>query len=353
MQATDDSALLREYAANASGDAFAVLVARHINLVYSVAFRQAGQAHEAQEITQAVFIILARKAGQLRHDRALASWLFQTTRLTANNFLRSERRRLIREQEAFMQSTLNESGNEVWPAIAPLLDTAVAGLSEKDRRAILLRFYEGRNMLEVGAALGASEDAAKKRVQRAVEKLRGFFARRGVVVPAAVLSAAISANSVQAAPAMLTKVVTATAFAKGATASALTLTLIKGALKIMAWSKMKTAIVAGVVVLLTTGAATMLIVHHQRAVAQEEIPRAAWKFAGYADPPSALMSFLFVAICQSDRTAFEASLSPGQQRVYRLVIKRNMELPQHLSEADVVADHFKRVSEGWQCRLTK
>ena len=168
----DDSALLREYLENASDDAFASLVARHVNLVYSVALRQTGKPHQAEEITQAVFVILAKKASQLRSAKALSSWLFQTTRLTANNYIRSENRRHHREQEAYMQSILNESGAEVWPRIAPLLDTAVAGLREKDRQAIVLRFYEGKNLQDVGLVLGTSKDAAEKRVGRALEKLR-------------------------------------------------------------------------------------------------------------------------------------------------------------------------------------
>src|ERR1035438_6174095 len=143
MQPMDDSALLRQYAENNSDEAFAALVTRHVNLVYSVALRQVGNPHAAEEITQAVFIILAKRAAQLRHDKALSSWLFQATRLTANNFVRSETRRHRREEEAYMQSVLDEAGTEIWPRIAPLLDDAVAGLREKDRQAIVLRFYEG------------------------------------------------------------------------------------------------------------------------------------------------------------------------------------------------------------------
>ena len=259
MQSTDDSALLRQYAWNNSEEAFAALVARYVNLVYSIALRQVGNPHHAEEITQAVFIILAKKAGELRNDKALSSWLFQVTRLTANNFLRSEMRRQHREQEAFMQSTLNESESEAWTQIAPLLDTAVAGLNEKDRRAILLRFYEGRNLHEVGAVLGASEDAAKKRVNRALEKLQKFFLKRGIASTTAIITAAISANSVQAAPVALAKSVTAVAIAKGAAASGSTLTLIKGALKIMAWTKAKTAAVATVAVMLTASTTTLVI----------------------------------------------------------------------------------------------
>ena len=135
----------------------------------------------------------------------------------------------------------------------------MAGLSRADHHAVVLRFFDGKSMKEVGAALGASEDAAKMRVNRAVEKLRRFFARRGVVVSVAVLTAAISANSVQSAPATLAKTATAVALAKGATASTPTLTLIKGALKIMAWTKAKTALMAGVVMLLAAGTATVAV----------------------------------------------------------------------------------------------
>src|SRR5580698_8349385 len=104
MQVMDDSALLRQYAENHSDEAFAALVARHINLVYSVALRNVGNPHEAGEITQIVFIILANKAAQLREAKALSTWLFQVTRLAANNFIRSESRRHHRETEAYMQS---------------------------------------------------------------------------------------------------------------------------------------------------------------------------------------------------------------------------------------------------------
>src|SRR6266576_812567 len=107
------------------------------------------------------------------------------------------------DESALLQTVLDESGNDTWRHIAPLRDTAVASLNEKDRQAIMLRFYEGRNLREVGAALGASEDAAEKRVSRAVERLREFFAKRGVTVGASGLVVVLSANAVQAAPAGL------------------------------------------------------------------------------------------------------------------------------------------------------
>jgi RNA polymerase sigma factor (sigma-70 family) len=350
MQSTDDSVLLRQYAGNNSGDAFAALVTRHINLVYSVALRQVGNPHHAEEITQVVFIILAKKAGELRHDKALSSWLFRVTRLTANNFVRSEIRRQRREQEAFMRTILNESGNEAWPGIAPLLDTAVAGLSEKDRRAILLRFYEGRNLSEVGAVLGASEDAAKKRVNRAVEKLRVFFTKRGVVLPATVLTAAISANSAQAAPAMLAKTITAVAMTKGVAASGSTLTLINGALKLMAWTNMKTVVVVGVVVILTAGTTTVVVQHQPHfpkpqaiSAAETVFPKSTWNFAGFTDPQSALVSALW-AQTKSNSKTFLASLTPEGKQKQQAQIKDTMRKTGK-SEAVVFAESARRMDK--------
>jgi RNA polymerase sigma factor (sigma-70 family) len=252
MHELDDNALLREFAKRGSEAAFAELVARHVNKVYSVALRHTRSPCQAEEITQAVFVILARKAGRLGQNVILSGWLYQTARLTAVTLIRSEIRRARREQEALMQTAPNESEPDVWPHIAPLLDDAMAGLSETDRHAVVLRYFDGKSLKEVGAALGGSEDAAKMRVSRAVEKLRNFFAKRGVTTSAAALTVTLSANSVQSAPALLAKSVTAIAVAKGVTASSTTLTLIKGALKTMAWTKMKTTAVASAVIVLAT-----------------------------------------------------------------------------------------------------
>lgn len=158
-----------------------------------------------------------------------------------------------------MQSVLDESGTEVWPRIAPLLDTAVADLREKDRQAIVLRFYEGRNLREVGLALGASEDAAEKRVSRALDRLRKSFTKKGVSSTTAIIAGVMSANSVQAAPVALAKSVTAVAIAKGAAASGSTLILVKEVLKIMTHAKLKLAIGITAGILLVGGATTMVI----------------------------------------------------------------------------------------------
>jgi len=150
-----------------------------------------------------------------------------------------------------MQSLSNQSESEVWTQIVPLLEEAILRLRQTDRDALVLRFIEGRNLKEVGIALGASEEAAKKRINRAVEKLRAYFFKRGVNSTAATIAGAVSANSVQVAPATLIKTATAVALTRGATASTLTSAVVKGALKIMAWTKAKTAVAAGAVILLT------------------------------------------------------------------------------------------------------
>jgi len=253
MQELDDNALLREYADGGSEKAFSTLVTRHVNKVYSVALRHTGNPHSAEEITQAVFAILARKSSHLGKRVILEGWLYQTARLTALAFMRSEIRRARREQEAYMQSSLNEKESDVWTQIAPLLDTAVARLNETERHAVVMRYFYGKSMKEVGNALGRSEGAARIRVHRAMEKLRQFFAKHGVNSTAGIIAGAISAYSVPAAPTALAKSVTAVALAKGASASGSTLSLIKGALKIMAWTKAKTAIVVGMAAILAVG----------------------------------------------------------------------------------------------------
>ena len=264
MQDLDDLTLLREYAANNSEAAFEELVSRRVGFVYSAALRQTRNPHLAEEITQAVFIILAQKAGNISNKTVLAGWLFKTTRYAAIAQARDRMKRSVRtatiEKELQMQTELQSvNTDEIWNQMSPLLDEALASLGETDRQAVLLRFFENKSLAEVGIALGAGEDTAGKRVSRALEKLHRYFAKRGVTLTTATIAEKISTNSIQATPVVLAKSVAAVAIAKGAAASGSTLTLIKGALKIMAWTKAKTAIVIGVGILLAVGTTTVTI----------------------------------------------------------------------------------------------
>jgi RNA polymerase sigma factor (sigma-70 family) len=279
----DDLTLLREYAQRNSQDAFAALVSRHVNLVYSVALRQVRDAGLAEEITQAAFIILARKAGSLGDKTILSAWLCRTARYLAANSLKLQYRRQRREQQA--QSIMNETApDETWTQIGPLLDAAMERLGKKDHDAVVLRFFENKNFAEVGAALGASEDAAKMRVSRALDKLRKLFAKKGVQSTTAVIAGTMSANSVLAAPEMLAKSTTAAGLAKGAAASASTLTLIKGAMKIMAWTHMKTTVIAGTAALLVVaGTATVAIYNYEASRPIIGIPKGWSVLNGDAD----------------------------------------------------------------------
>ena len=257
MHDATDMDLLRQYADGNSDDAFAVLVTRHVDLVFSAALRKTGNPHAAEEITQAVFIILAQKAGRIVDKTILPGWLYQTARLTASGFLRRETRRVRREQKAYMQTASHAvAPDETWEQLAPLLEDAMGQLGDKDRAALVLRFFGGKSFAEVAAAAGVSENAAKKRVIHALEKLHRYFSKRGVSSTTAIIADAISANSVQTAP---------VALAKAVAASGSTLTLIKGALKIMAWTKAKTAIVAGAAAVLTVGTITIIVKESQHS----------------------------------------------------------------------------------------
>ncbi len=257
MAELNDHELLRDFACHDSDAAFAALVERYVNLVYATAIRSTANPHQAQEITQAVFVILARKARTLSPRTILSGWLYQTARLTAANFVRGERRRQKREQEAHMQSALNDP-DPAWQQIAPLLDEAMGHLSEADRNAVVLRYFENKTASEAAASLRASEAAVHKRVNRAVDKLRAFFTKRGVTLSTAAIIGAVSANSAAAAPAGLAATV-ATATTQQAILSAITTTLVNETMKTLNWLKIKFAVGLTTAVMVAGGVAVVAL----------------------------------------------------------------------------------------------
>ncbi len=213
-----DGELLRRYAETRSEEAFAELVRRHLDLVYSAALRQVnGDAHLAQDVAQTVFADLARKAEALSGRAVLTGWLYTSTHFAAAKAVRSERRRQAHEQEAYaMRELLSDPApGPDWDHVRPILDAVMHELNEDDREAVLLRYFERRQHAEIGAKLGVSENTARMRVERALEKLRAQLARRGVTTAATALSAALSAHAVQTAPVGLAVSVAAAAAITG------------------------------------------------------------------------------------------------------------------------------------------
>src|SRR6266480_3773958 len=257
-----DVELLQAYAQNHSESAFAELVQRHIDLVYSAALREArGDAGLAEDVTQTVFVELAKKASKLIKHPALAGWLYTCVRKMASNLRRSEERRQGREQEA---QTMNElltsnSSDSVWRQMRPVVDDAMHELSETDRAAVVLRFFEDRSLKEVGLALGINENAARMRVDRALEKLQTLLAKRGVTSTASGVAAAIVAGAVMSAPAGLSASVVTGALAATVATASTTFTV----LKLMTMTKLKAGIISAVV---AAGVATPLVMQHHAQV---------------------------------------------------------------------------------------
>jgi len=238
-----DWELLQAYAKNRSETAFAELVRLHVNWVHSVALRHVGDPQLAEDVVQSVFVLLARKARDLRAGTVLGGWLFRTTCHVAAHARRAELRRKSRETTAFTMSndTNSQDNTEIlWQQLAPHLDVAVAALSEADRSAILLRFYEKAPLRKVGEHLGISEDAAKKRVSRAVERMRDLLAARGVKIGGVVLAGLLAEKTVQAAPAAMAAAAAKIAVAAGSASTAVMLPpLARETLRSWHWAKAK------------------------------------------------------------------------------------------------------------------
>ena len=216
---TDSQELLAEYRQNGSDGAFRELVTRYVDLVYSTALRLVeGDTHRAQDVAQTVFVDLARKVRTLPHEVRLGGWLHRDACLVAGHTMRGERRRQSRERQAVEMNVLGNHSETDFSRVAPLLDAAINELEEADRTAILLRFFEQQDFRAVGQALGSNEDAARMRVNRALEKLESLLNQRGVTTSAGALAIALSANAVQAAPVGLAATISAAAALTGTAA---------------------------------------------------------------------------------------------------------------------------------------
>jgi RNA polymerase sigma factor (sigma-70 family) len=254
-----DSELLQRYAREHSETAFAELVTRHIHLVHAAAVRQVnGDAHLAEDVTQAVFADLARKASKLLMHTSLTGWLYTSTRYLAANLRRTEQRRVIREQEAHaMNSTLPEPTPE-WLQLTPLLDDAMHQLNDAEREAVLLRHFENCSYAEVAQKIGATENAARMRVERALEKLHGILAKQGVALGVVALAGLLGTNAVVAAPAHLAAKVVAGALAGVAAGG--TISIVSKIISLMktkaAMSAIATALVVGLGFVIVSRSAT-------------------------------------------------------------------------------------------------
>jgi len=295
MSEMDDMALLREYATSQSETAFTTLVERHIGLVYCAALRQTRDPALAQEITQVVFILLARKARTLGRGTILSAWLYRAARFAASDARKMAFRRQQREQEAFQMQTISPASSDesAWEQIAPLLDEAMAALAEKDRNAVMLRFFEQKSLEEVGVALGIGTVTAQKRVWRAVDKLRQYFSRHGATLSGGAITATLSAHAIHGAPSGLAATVAACAALKGAAVTASTATLLKTTLKLMAWTKLRTASAVGVAALLAVGTSITIMKVKTPPDLSWEIPNAGVDIFSTARPQTTIVPTKF------------------------------------------------------------
>jgi RNA polymerase sigma factor (sigma-70 family) len=257
---TDSQQLLADYAESRSEAAFSELVGRYIDLVYSTAVRLVdGDTHLAEDLSQMVFLDLARMARTISPQVMLGGWLHRHTCFLAARMLRANRRRQTRERLSVEIDHLPSHSDANLKLVAPILDEAINALGSDDRAAILLRFFEDRDFRSIGESLGSTEEAARKRVTRALEKLQSLLGKRGVAFSAAALGTALAGGAVSAAPAGLAASLSATVLAtSAATGSGWAI------LNFMATAKIKTALVSSLVVASTVST----IVLHQRAEAR-------------------------------------------------------------------------------------
>jgi len=282
---SDDIQLLRRYAEEGAEEAFRELVRRHIDLVYAAARRTLGDAHLAEDVAQTVFSDLARKATELPRGTVLAGWLYQSARYAAAKVVRSEERRRWREGLA-MQSEMNP--NEPvpdWESLRPVLDEAMEELPAEDRDAVLLRYFQRRELKSVGDALGISDEAARKRVARALERLRTTLSRRGLTTTATAVAATLSVHAAGPAPAGLAATVASISLAGAAAgvAGVAAGTTTVGTIAFM--TKAQVAVVSAALIMAGVAGRTAYVKHRESVLLSAE--NSALRAELEAKPPAA------------------------------------------------------------------
>jgi RNA polymerase sigma factor (sigma-70 family) len=335
----DDRQLLHDYAVNGSETAFASLVDRHLNLVFATALRRIGDAQSAQDVAQLVFTDLARKARSLPANVILAGWLHRAATFAATDILRSARRRTKREQDAVAMNVSAANPAPEWEQLRPLIDSGLERLDHADRDALLLRFFEQRSLKDVGASIGLSEDASRKRIERALESLRRWLGRRGITTTANALSTTLTACCAQTAPPGLVTQLAPLCLAAGAKTGAGT--FVGNLIHILLMSKAKMAVVAAVLVAATVSPLVISRYASRNSAPPppapqlqigRSVPKEAWRNAGTASPLASLETLLW-------------SMTQAKGNLYAQLTERPTDIAKLASDAmtNLAAENAKKV----------
>lgn len=305
---SDDTELLRRYVDQKSETAFSELVERHIGLVYAAALRRCGDAHGAADISQRVFTTLARQAPRLIGHTVLTGWLYATTRNLTIDHIRNERRRRAREEEAARMNELESASTAIdWQKIRPILDRAMDELSDTDRTAVLLRFFDRRRFAEIGEILAISEDAARMRVERATGKLRHRLSRHGITSTSEALGALLATETLSAAPAGVAAGISHAAVVAAVAGSAATSLTVGLIFQLMTATKF--VVTLGVLGVLATSTAVYL--RHRAQTATAEAERQSHENQGLAERLGAIKTR--VASLEGDNADLQRRLTTLQQ----------------------------------------
>lgn len=330
VKMSETKTLLEQYVRDGSEAAFRELVQRYFGLVYATAMRLVvGDTQLAQDVTQTVFIHLARKAHTLRGEVSLGGWLHRDTRHVAATLMRSERRRRAREKQATVMNALQDHTADNLAQLAPVLDEAIAQLEKADRQAIMLRFFERNDFRAVGQALGSNEDAARMRVNRALERLQEILKRQGLAISTAALGAALSCEALTAAPAGLASAVAVTALAGATAGEGLAFKL----LILMSQAKLKLALVALLLVLGTTSVG--LLVRRSSQPIQPSASHSA--FETTSRPVSKSANAVLTSARQPNRSRISPEVRDARANLWRALHEEPIDADGYVSTHKVIA----------------